>query len=56
MSLKQFELYLDATSGLPKKNHSVCIHTLEPQIHALDFHSEREMYPLKSTVRSENTL
>ena len=32
------------------------IHALEPQIHPLDFHSVREIYPLKSIVRRENTL
>ena len=41
---------------VPEKLHFVRLHALEPQIHPLDFHSVREIYPLKSLVGSENTL
>ena len=40
----------------PENPHFVRIHTLDPQIHPLDLQSVREIYPLKSSVGSENTL
>ena len=50
--LHGFQYYCRA----PEKLHFVRLHALEPQIHPLDFHSVREIYPLKSLVGSENTL
>ena len=41
--------------GYQNKKHSVCSHTLGPQIQSLEFHSVHQIYTLKCIVRIENT-